>query len=49
VPAFALRMAMGEMADTLLGGVRVAPKVLEQHGYRFLHPNLEEALKAILR
>jgi uncharacterized protein (TIGR01777 family) len=47
-PAFALRLAMGEMADTLLGGVRVAPEVLEQHGYRFLHANLDEALKAIL-
>jgi uncharacterized protein len=47
-PAFALRLAMGEMADTLLGGVRVAPQALEQHGYRFLHANLEEALKAIL-
>jgi uncharacterized protein (TIGR01777 family) len=47
-PAFALRLAMGEMADTLLGGVRVAPQVLEQHGYRFLHANLDEALNAIL-
>ena len=47
-PAFALRLVMGEMADTLLGGVRVAPQVLEQHGYRFLHANLDEALNAIL-
>jgi uncharacterized protein len=48
VPAFALKLAMGEMAETLLGGVRVAPQVLERHGYRFLHANLDEALKAIL-
>jgi uncharacterized protein (TIGR01777 family) len=47
-PAFALKLAMGEMAETLLGGVRVAPQVLEQNGYRFLHANLDEALKAIL-
>jgi uncharacterized protein (TIGR01777 family) len=47
-PAFALRIAMGEMADTLLGGVRVAPQVLEQQGYRFVHANLDEALNAIL-
>jgi len=47
-PAFALRLAMGEMADTLLGGIRVAPQVLEQRGYRFLLGNLDEALKAIL-
>jgi hypothetical protein len=48
VPAFGLKLAMGEMAETLLGGVRVAPQVLEQNGYRFLHVNLDEALKAIL-
>jgi uncharacterized protein len=48
-PAFALKLAMGEMAETLLGGVRVAPQVLEQNGYRFLQANLDEALKAILR
>ncbi len=48
VPAFALKLAMGEMAETLLGGVRVAPQVLEQNGYRFLHANLDEALEAIL-
>jgi len=48
-PAFALRLAMGEMAETLLGGARVAPRMLEQHGYRFLYANLDEALKAILR
>jgi hypothetical protein len=48
VPAFALRLAMGEMAEALLGGVRVAPQVLEQHGYRFIHVNLDEALNAIL-
>jgi uncharacterized protein (TIGR01777 family) len=47
-PAFVLKLAMGEMAETLLGGVRVAPQVLEQHGYRFIHANLDEALKAIL-
>jgi uncharacterized protein (TIGR01777 family) len=47
-PAFALRLAMGEMAETLLGGARVLPQVLEEHSYQFLHANVEEALKAIL-
>jgi uncharacterized protein (TIGR01777 family) len=47
-PAIALRLAMGEMAETLLGGVRVQPQVLEQHSYQFLHADVEEALKAIL-
>jgi hypothetical protein len=48
-PAFVLRMAMGEMAEALLGGVHVAPRVLEKHGYRFICARLDEALKAILR
>ena len=47
-PAFALRLAMGEMAEMLLGGGRVAPQALEQHGYRFLYADLDEALNAIL-
>src|SRR3977135_330900 len=32
-PAFAFRLAMGERAETLWGGGRVAPQVLELHGY----------------
>jgi uncharacterized protein (TIGR01777 family) len=50
VPAFALRFAMGEMADALLlGSQRVAPQELEQRGYQFLHSKLDDALTAILR
>ena len=49
-PAFALRLALGEMADALLlSSQRVTPKTLEQAGYRFLHPELPAALSAILQ
>jgi hypothetical protein len=48
-PAFVLRMAMGEMAEVLLGGVHVAPRELEKHGYRFIYAHLDEALRAILQ
>lgn len=49
VPAFALRLAMGEMADALLlASQRVAPKVLTNLGYRFANPDLQSALKKIL-
>jgi uncharacterized protein len=48
-PAFVLRMVMGEMAEALLGGVHVAPRVLEKHEYRFIYASLDEALSAILR
>jgi uncharacterized protein len=49
-PAFALRLALGEMADALLlSSQRVLPKKLESLGYRFLHADLKSALAAVLR
>jgi len=47
-PAFALRLALGEMADALLlSSQRVAPQALEKLGYRFLHPDLTSALAKV--
>ena len=49
MPAFAARLAFGEMADALLlASARVEPRVLQSSGYRFLHSGLEEALTHIL-
>ncbi len=49
VPAFAARLAFGEMADTLLlASTRVEPRVLMQTGYSFRYPNLEDALRHVL-
>ncbi|BAM03835.1 TIGR01777 family oxidoreductase [Phycisphaera mikurensis] len=48
-PGFALRAAFGEMADAaLLGGARVVPSRLQQAGFRWRHPDLEAALRALL-
>jgi uncharacterized protein len=45
VPAFALRIALGEMADALLlSSQRVQPAKLQAAGYRFRQENLEAAL-----
>lgn len=44
VPAFALRMALGEMAGALLASERVVPERLLQGGYKFRRERLEEAL-----
>ncbi len=50
VPAFAARLAMGEMADALLfASARVAPAALEAAGYPFRHRTLEAALGATLK
>ena len=49
-PAFALRLALGEMADALvLGGQRVLPDIAREHGFAFRYPTLEPALRAIYR
>jgi uncharacterized protein len=50
VPAAALRIAFGEMADaTLLASQRAAPRRLIEAGFRFRHPDLEGALRAELQ
>jgi len=47
-PAFALRLGFGEMAGLLLTGQKVVPTRALQEGYRFRHPTLDGALRAIL-
>jgi uncharacterized protein (TIGR01777 family) len=50
VPAFFLRLLFGEMADaTLLTGAKVEPTRLAATGYQFTHPQLEPALRQMLR
>jgi uncharacterized protein (TIGR01777 family) len=49
LPGFAVKAAFGEMGqELLLGGARVIPKRLGESGFRFLHPELEPALRAEL-
>jgi uncharacterized protein len=48
-PAFALRLALGEMADALLlSSERVVPVQLGRLGYRFLDPDLPPAIASTL-
>jgi uncharacterized protein (TIGR01777 family) len=50
VPSAALRLVLGEMADsTLLASARVLPERLLGSGYRFTLPDLETALRHIFR
>ena len=46
VPAFALRAALGEMSEMLLGGQRVIPKRTVEQGFSFEFPQLAPALSA---
>lgn len=45
VPAFFLKMAMGEMAQIILTGRRVSSEKIEKLGFQFRYKKLEEALK----
>jgi uncharacterized protein len=46
-PAFAMRLAMGEMADMLLHGQRVLPAKAERMGFQFTFRALEPALQSL--
>ena len=49
VPAMVLRGLFGQMADeALLNSTRVVPEVLISSGFKFLHPQLENALSYVL-
>ncbi len=49
LPAFAARLAFGEIADELLlSSTRASPDVLSRSNFAFSHPNLEEAFQDLL-
>jgi hypothetical protein len=50
IPAFGPKLVLGgELADALLfTGQRVLPRTLLSSGYRFVHPTLDAALRAVL-
>lgn len=49
VPAFALRTAMGEMADVVLNSTRAIPQALLDLDYKYQFPELVAALKDLLQ
>jgi uncharacterized protein (TIGR01777 family) len=49
VPAFLIKMALGEMAQIILKGRRVSPQKIIKTGFKFQFTTLEEALKDCLQ
>jgi uncharacterized protein (TIGR01777 family) len=49
VPAFLLKIALGEMSDMVLKGQRTIPQRLLDAGYKFRFPRLDEALLDLLK
>jgi uncharacterized protein (TIGR01777 family) len=48
VPAFALRVLYGDMAQIVTEGRRAVPKRALELGYEYAHPDLDEALRSAL-
>ena len=49
VPAFALRLALGEMAEIVLASQRAIPDAAQRAGFVFEHPDIYAALAQIAR
>ena len=47
VPAFVLKLLLGEMSTIVLGSTKVSPKKIEDAGFKFKYPDVESALKEI--
>lgn len=48
VPSWALKLALGEMAELVLGSQRVIPQRLLDQGFQFEYPDLKSALEQAL-
>ena len=48
-PAWALRLALGEMSVLLLGGQHLQPQRTQASGFNWRYPRLEPALTTLLR
>lgn len=48
VPAFLLKLVLGEVAAIVLEGQRAVPKKLQELGFEFQYPELESALRDVL-
>lgn len=48
VPAFAIKLAMGELGSVALDSARVMPELAEKTGYQFKYTDLEHALATCL-
>lgn len=47
VPAFGLKLVLGEKSELVLDGQNVYPKILLENGFEFKYPDLESALRNI--
>jgi len=48
VPAFMVRLAMGEFGEVFLASQRLLPDKLLSHNFSFQYPNIEDAIRAVV-
>ncbi len=48
-PKFAMRIAMGEMADVVLSSAKVSSEKISATGFKFEHPELESAVRNLIK
>jgi NAD dependent epimerase/dehydratase family enzyme len=48
VPAWGLRLVLGDMASLLLASQRVSSEKVEMEGFTFEYANIHQALEALL-
>ena len=49
VPKFALQLMLGQFSSVFVNGQKVIPAILQQKGFVFKFPVLDEALKDLLK
>ncbi len=49
IPGFVIKLLLGEMAGLVLNGSVVSSAKIQQAGFTFLHPDLHEALRHLLK
>ena len=48
IPAFVMKLALGEMSSLVLNGSRIDATKIQETGFKFQYPTLEKALKELL-
>jgi NAD dependent epimerase/dehydratase family enzyme len=48
IPAFLIKMAMGKMASILFDSIRVSSAHVQEKGFSFVFPSIQEALQDLL-
>ncbi|HCP09587.1 MAG TPA: epimerase, partial [Thermodesulfobacterium commune] len=49
VPMFALKLFLGELADSITASIKAHPRRLIQNDFKFLYPEIKGALESLVK